>query len=102
MINTVLYKYCGRRYSRLRGGLTRYFIVYEIAEKIEGIVERRTNVLATRRLEANRGVKTACLAIDVRRHKVICTVLGLVISNQAHNQNKQPYRIVLFRAIITA
>ena len=65
--------------------LTRYFIIREIAEKIESIVESGANVLGTRGLEANRGVNPACLAIDVCRHHVICIVLGLSIRIEAYS-----------------
>ena len=56
--------------------LTRYHFAHEIAKECEGIVERWANVLRTGRLEANRGVDTACFAVDIRRDHIICNDLG--------------------------
>lgn len=70
-----------------RVGLTRYFVAYEIAEKCEGIVECWTNILGTRGLEANGGVETACVTVDVCRHEIICNVLGLFIWTEPQDTN---------------
>ena len=75
------------RGNRYRDGLTRYFIIHEIAEKIESIVKSWARILATRGLEANGGVNPACLAIDVCRYHVICKALGLFIRIEAYGVN---------------
>ena len=62
--------------SKGMAGLTRYHVAREVAEKCQGIVERRANILGTRGLEANGGVEAACVAVDVGRHEIICDVLG--------------------------
>ena len=71
--------------------LTRYHFAHEIAEKCESVVERWANVLRTGRLEANRGVDTAGFAVDIRRDKIICNVLGLSIRNNNMTQVLRKY-----------
>ena len=68
-----------------RVGLTRYFVAYEIAEKCKGIVECNANILGTRGLETNGGVDTACFAVDICRHKIICNALDLFAWTKAHS-----------------
>lgn len=76
-----------RKMLRAGAGLTRYFVVSEIAEKCKGIVEGWANILGTCGLEANGGIDAACFAVDVCRHEIICNALVPFIWTKAHALN---------------
>lgn len=59
-------------------------MVDKVAEKCEGIVERRANILGARGLETNGGVEATCVAVDVCRHEIICDTLDDFIWIEPH------------------